>query len=123
MLDFATESFLIGRCDPSPVGIASRGFWVYNWKTLRLSHRTARHPASLLHCFATSLTCCSSLTMPAGPIEQLTAEQSMELVLTLAGRLQAAMAASLEECENAQARTMDMLVSWIQSDKSSTKPH
>lgn len=61
--------------------------------------------------------------MPAGPIEQLTAEQSMELVLTLAGRLQAAMAASLEERENAQARTMDMLVSWIQSDKSSTKPH
>ena len=61
--------------------------------------------------------------MPAGPIEQLTAEQSMELVLTLAGRLQAAMAASLEEHENAQARTMDMLVSWIQSDKSSTKPH
>lgn len=47
----------------------------------------------------------------------------MELVLTLAGRLQAAMAASLEERENAQARTMDMLVSWIQSDKSSTKPH
>ena len=61
--------------------------------------------------------------MPAGPIEQLTAEQSMELVLTLAGRLQAAMAASLEEREKAQARTMDMLVSWIQSDKSSTKPH
>ena len=61
--------------------------------------------------------------MPAGPIEQLTAEQSMELVLTLAGRLQAAMAALLEERENAQARTMDMLVSWIQSDKSSTKPH
>ena len=61
--------------------------------------------------------------MPAGPIEQLTAAQSMELVLTLAGRLQAAMAASLEERENAQARTMDMLVSWIQSDKSSTKPH
>ena len=61
--------------------------------------------------------------MPAGPIEQLTAEESMELVLTLAGRLQAAMAASLEERENAQARTMDMLVSWIQSDKSSTKPH
>ena len=61
--------------------------------------------------------------MPAGPIEQLTAEQSMELVLTLAGRLQAAMAASLEERENAQARTMDMLVSGIQSDKSSTKPH
>ena len=61
--------------------------------------------------------------MPAGPIEQLTTEQSMELVLTLAGRLQAAMAASLEERENAQARTMDMLVSWIQSDKSSTKPH
>ena len=61
--------------------------------------------------------------MPAGPIKQLTAEQSMELVLTLAGRLQAAMAASLEERENAQARTMDMLVSWIQSDKSSTKPH
>ena len=61
--------------------------------------------------------------MPAGPIEQLTTEQSMELVLTLAGRLQAAMVASLEERENAQARTMDMLVSWIQSDKSSTKPH
>ena len=61
--------------------------------------------------------------MPAGPIEQLTAEQSMELVLTLAGRLQAAMAASLEERENAQARTMDMLVSWSQSDKSITKPH
>ena len=61
--------------------------------------------------------------MPAGPIEQLTAEQSMELVLTLAGRLQAAMAASLEERENAQARTMEMLVSWIQSYKSSTEPH
>ena len=49
--------------------------------------------------------------MPAGPIQKLTAEESLELVLTLAGRLQAAMGAPPEERENAQARTMDMLVS------------
>ena len=49
--------------------------------------------------------------MPVGSIEVLTGEQAKELILTLAGRLAAAMAAPAEELAKAEEKTVDTLVS------------
>lgn len=51
--------------------------------------------------------------MPLGPAENLTPEQVTELVLTLTGRLQAALEAPLEERGTAQRRMIDALVRCI----------
>ena len=69
-----------------------------------VSHNSRRHSS------LTSVLM-SIITMPVGSIEVLTGEQATELILTLAGRLAAAMEVPAEERAKAEEKTMDTLVS------------
>ena len=74
-----------------------------------LSRLTFVSLLSLLDCLPPLLV--SIINMPVGSIEVLTGEQAKELILTLAGRLAAAMAAPAEELAKAEEKTVDTLVS------------
>ena len=74
-----------------------------------LSRLTFVSLLSLLDCLPPFLA--SIINMPVGSIEVLTGEQAKELILTLAGRLAAAMAAPAEELAKAEEKTVDTLVS------------
>ena len=68
-----------------------------------VSHNSRRHPVLHSHPY--------SLTMSATQAQLLTGEQAKELILTLAGRLAAAMEAPAAERAKAEEKMMDTLVS------------
>ena len=69
-----------------------------------VSHNSHRHSVLNSHSYY-------SLTMSSTQAELLTGEQAKELILTLAGRLAAAMEAPAAERAKAEEKTMDTLVS------------
>ena len=70
-----------------------------------VSHNSHRHSVLISHSYN------HPLTMSSTQAELLTGEQAKELILTLAGRLAAAMEAPAAERAKAEEKMMDTLVS------------
>ena len=70
-----------------------------------VSHNSHRHSVLISHSYN------HPLTMSSTQAELLTGEQAKELILTLAGRLAAAMEAPAAEWAKAEEKMMDTLVS------------